>query len=153
MAYRRSQYPPGGTWGPFLDALRQQRGWSAVEAGKQLLPVLELSPTSTALYKAVEWGQRPLSDTEDAALRKHLGAGPEEATAQAGEESEPSMAAALMALAVELAAAREERTRYLALEGTVKALEETVAGLLRSSRKAGGSGASQAGRVHRTKTE
>jgi hypothetical protein len=77
MAYRRSQYPPGGIWGPFLDALRQQRGWTAVEAGKQLLPVLGLSATSTALYKAIEWGQRRLSDTEDAALRKHLGSGPD----------------------------------------------------------------------------
>lgn len=147
MAYRRSQHPPGGIWGPFLDALRQQRDWSAVEAGKQLLPVLGLSPTSTALYKAIEWGQRPLSGAEDAVLRKHLVAGPEEATAQADKEPEPSMAAALMTLAVELKAAREERTRYLALEGAVQALTETVAGLLRNSPRAEGSGASQAGPI------
>lgn len=62
-------------------------------------------------------------------------------------EPQPDLAAALMALAGELTAAREERARYLALEGTVKALEETVAGLLRSNRKAGGSGASRAGRA------
>lgn len=99
-------------------------------------------------YRGMAGGSKPPGRAIRRALVDYFGGGP--APEEPGE-ADP-MAAALTALVGELKAAREERARYLAMEATVEALRETVAGLLRSSRKVGGSAASQAGRAHRGST-
>lgn len=136
MAYRRAKHLPKGPWGRFLDRMRQERDWSAVQAHEALHEVLHLSVKSVAVYKAIESGARQVRPEEAEALREFFGKGPEDLT----EVAEPAetgdhLARAIQALADELRAWRtEDRAR-------IRDLEEIVA-TLAVARSGSGAGAS-----------
>lgn len=85
MAYVRAQHPASGRWGKFLDAMRREREWSAVQAWENLHAVLGLSPKSVAIYKAMEQGTRHIRPDEEERLRAYFGKGPDDQPAAEAE--------------------------------------------------------------------
>jgi hypothetical protein len=130
MAYRPALHGPKGDWGRFLDQMRRERDWSAVQAWENLHGLLGLSPKSVAVYKALESGTRNVAPEEAEALRAYFGGGPEGHP----EFADPMVTAltaqteAIGALVDELRSWRtEDRGRLSELEASVRTL---VAGVL-----------------------
>lgn len=147
MAYRPALHGPRGSWGRFLDQMRRERDWSAVQAHEALHGVLRLSIKSVAVYKAIEHGTRSVRPDEAEALTAYFGKGPSD-DAPATTEPQDALVVALtrQAEATEKLVGRIDAL-LISRDQDLRDLAQTLASLLASPatrRAAGASGAARA---------
>lgn len=130
MSYRPPSHPPKTAWARHLDSALKERDWSRVRFFEEVGTELGYKPKSRSAVLPYLVDREP-DETVAAVFRRHFGDPPAE-PALIVTEPEPTLAAALSALAVEL---RESRRARETTEERLRALETELA-LLR--RPAGG---------------
>ena len=108
----RLQSEPKGRWARHLQDQRQQRNLSQTQAFELVHVRMGWSAKSRTAYRAIDMGERQPSHDEAAILAEEFGWPPEPEINDDLED--PTLAAALLAIAGELRAAREERTTLVA---------------------------------------
>jgi transcriptional regulator with XRE-family HTH domain len=123
--YRPPSTEPQGRWARHIHAFRKANGWSQTRGFERTREALGLSEKSRSAYIDLDIGRREPKPEEAEALASVYGWPTEE---EPEPTTEPTLAAALMALAGEIRAAREERAtveaRLRGLEGAVALLAQ-----------------------------
>lgn len=108
--YRPPSRAPKGAWARHLHQQRRERGLSQAQAFELVYEGLHLSKRSRAVYTALDMGDRQPRPKEAEYLASVFG-WPPDADAEP-EAATPDLAAAVMALTVELEAMRLEREAW-----------------------------------------
>lgn len=137
--YRPSKKPPKGVWSRHLQEQRRLRDISAVVAFELVYERIGWSPKSRSAYVAIDSGDRQPKPEEARVLAEEFGWPPDP---EINDDLEgASLASALLAIAGELRAAREERAlaqaEREALAQKVEEIEAVLDGLVAQARQDG----------------
>lgn len=128
MSYRPSANPPRTAWARHLDQVMRERGWSRVRLFEEVGGELGYSPKSRSALLPILEDKEP-TPAQVVVLTRHFGEPPLDDSAPRSDTlsgAEP-LAAAILALTAELAAAREERA---ALAVRLDAMDEALRSLV-----------------------
>jgi hypothetical protein len=129
--YRPPKDEPKGRWARHLHEQRRLRDLSQMQAFELLFERMSWSPKSRASYVAIDMGTRQPSPSESTILGAEFGWPPDPEIND--ELEDPSLATALVALAGELRASREER---VSLAARLEKMEAVLDGLVQQAMRA-----------------